>query len=137
MPMARLRAMIWESIFTHDMGRYIRGVYKSIGDITTLITGPSRTGKELVASAISLSRYQPFDPVAKKFDDAHELQMLAVNFSALSSIGIGDHADALKKLPSPTATENALHWHCISGGAESPKVTLNATTEKPTKEKTP
>lgn len=85
MPMARLRATVWESIFTHDMGRYIRGVYKSIGVITTLITGPSGTGKELVASAISLSRYQKFDPVTKKFDEARKPQMRAVNLSALSS----------------------------------------------------
>jgi hypothetical protein len=44
-------------------------------------------------------------------------------------IGIGDQADALKKLPSPTAIENALHGRCVSGGAESPKETLIATTE--------
>ncbi len=96
MPMARLRAMVWESIFTHDMRRYIRGVYKSIGDITTLITGPSGTGKELVARAISLSRYQKFDPDAKKFDEAHEPKMLAVNLSALTS----------------TLIESELFGHC-------------------------
>ena len=96
MPMARLRSTIWESIFTHDMGRYIRGVYKTIGEITTLITGPSGTGKELVARAIGLSRYQKFNPTSKQFDDAHEPQMLAVNLSALSS----------------TLIESELFGHC-------------------------
>jgi DNA-binding NtrC family response regulator len=96
MPMARLRAAIWESIFTHDMRRYIRGVYKSMGDITTLITGPSGTGKELVAKAISLSRYQPFDPNTQKFPDAQDPQMWAVNLSALSS----------------TLIESELFGHC-------------------------
>jgi DNA-binding NtrC family response regulator len=96
MPTARLRATIWESIFTHDMGRYIRGVYQSIGEITTLITGPSGTGKELVARAIGLSRYQKFNPELKRFADEHEPQMLAVNLSALSS----------------TLIESELFGHC-------------------------
>lgn len=96
MPMARLRAAIWESIFTHDMARYIRGIYKSIGEITTLITGPTGTGKELVAEAISLSRYQIFNPDTEKFDDAQKPQMLAVNLSALSS----------------TLIESELFGHC-------------------------
>ena len=96
MPMARLRAAIWESIFTHDMGRYIRGVHKSIGEITTLITGPSGTGKELVARAIGLSRYQKFNHKLKRFDDAKKPRLLAVNLSALSS----------------TLIESELFGHC-------------------------
>ena len=96
MPIAILRAAIWESIFTHDMGRYIRGVYKSMGDMTTLITGKSGTGKELVARAIGLSRYQAFNPKTKKFDDAEKDPFFAVNLSALSS----------------TLIESELFGHC-------------------------
>ena len=96
MPIAKLRAAIWESIFTHDMGRYIRGVHKSMGDITTLITGNSGTGKELVARAIGLSRYQSFNPKTKKFDDAEKDPFFAVNLSALSS----------------TLIESELFGHC-------------------------
>ena len=96
MPTARLRATIWESIFTHDMGRYIRGVYKTLGDITTLITGPSGTGKELVARAIGLSRYQRFDSKSKTFGDERQPQLLAVNLSALST----------------TLIESELFGHC-------------------------
>jgi hypothetical protein len=59
---ARLRAAVWQSIFTHDMRRYRRFLYACIGDFTTLIMGPSGTGKELVARAIGLSRYVPFNP---------------------------------------------------------------------------
>jgi hypothetical protein len=58
---ARLRASVWQSIFTHDMRRYRRTLYDRMGDFTTLICGPSGTGKELVARAIGLSRYVPFD----------------------------------------------------------------------------
>ena len=58
---ANLRAMVWTSIFTHDMRRYRRSFYKRMGDFTTLIIGPTGSGKELVARAVGLSRYIRFD----------------------------------------------------------------------------
>ena len=61
LPAARLRASIWQSIFTHDMRRYRRTLFARMGEFATLITGPSGTGKELVARAIAQSRYLPFD----------------------------------------------------------------------------
>src|SRR5712692_10640678 len=61
MSMARLRAAVWQSVFTHDMRRYRRALYERMDDVTTLIVGPSGTGKEVVARAIGLSRYIPFD----------------------------------------------------------------------------
>ena len=67
MPAARLRATAWESIFTRDMRRYTRVLYKRMAPITTLITGPSGTGKELVARAIGRSRHLAFDVRARRF----------------------------------------------------------------------
>ncbi|MCG8614901.1 MAG: hypothetical protein MI802_01685, partial [Desulfobacterales bacterium] len=58
-PTVRLRAAIWQSIFTHDLRRYRRTLYDRMGEITTLITGPSGSGKEVVAKAIGRSRYIP------------------------------------------------------------------------------
>lgn len=69
MPAARLRASIWQSIFSHDMRRYRRTLYRRMSDFPTLITGPSGTGKELVARAIAGSRYVSFDAERLEFAD--------------------------------------------------------------------
>ena len=84
MPIARLRAAVWESIFTHDMGRYARAAYKSMGSIPTLITGSSGTGKELVARAIGMSRYIEFDETTSRFKVDPRSSLHSVNLSALS-----------------------------------------------------
>ncbi|MBM3227173.1 MAG: sigma-54 factor interaction domain-containing protein, partial [Candidatus Tectomicrobia bacterium] len=85
MAAARLRAMVWQSIFTHDMRRYRRTLYTHMGDFTTLITGPSGTGKELVAQAIGLSRYIPFDVATLTFRASFAGSFHALNLSALPS----------------------------------------------------
>ena len=84
MSAARLRAAVWQSIFTHDIDRYRRVMYERMGDLTTLITGPSGTGKELVARAIALSRYIPFDPKTRTFAGNYEEAFHPLNLSALS-----------------------------------------------------
>jgi len=84
MPAARLRAAVWQSIFTHDMRRYTRTLYRHMGDIPTLITGPSGTGKELVARAIGLSRYIEFNPRTKKFAASSSRSFFPLNLSALA-----------------------------------------------------
>ncbi len=84
MPAARLRATVWQSIFTHDMRRYRRALIERMGDVTTLIAGPSGTGKELVARAIALSRYVPFDPDTGRFVEHGIALFHPLNLSALS-----------------------------------------------------
>jgi len=82
---ARLRAAVWQSIFTHDMRRYRRTLYARMGDFTTLISGPSGTGKELVAQAIGWSRYVPFDAKSLTFTEDFVSSFYALNLAALPS----------------------------------------------------
>ncbi|HET8577681.1 MAG TPA: sigma-54 factor interaction domain-containing protein, partial [Methylomirabilota bacterium] len=84
MAAARLRAAVWQSIFTRDMRRYRRSLYQRMGDMATLISGPSGTGKELVARAIGLARYIPFDPEREAFAEDFAGAFYALNLSALS-----------------------------------------------------
>jgi len=78
-----LRAAIWQSVFTHDIRRYQRALFPRMNEFATLITGPSGTGKELVARSIALSRYVPFDENRLAFvEDATRL-FAPINIAAL------------------------------------------------------
>lgn len=85
MPASRLRAQIWESVFTHDMRRYQRALYDRMHETNTLIFGPSGTGKEVVARAIGESRYIPFDSRTKRFTEETHESFLPINISALAA----------------------------------------------------
>jgi DNA-binding NtrC family response regulator len=95
-PAARLRSEVWQSIFTHDMRRYRRSLFDKMRQNTTLITGPSGTGKELVAQAVSLSQYIPFNADKQQFAGDLQHAFLSVNLSALSA----------------TLIESELFGHC-------------------------
>lgn len=96
LPAVQLRATVWQSVFTHDMQRYRRSLYSTMRELTTLITGPSGTGKELVARAISLSQYIKFDSDKQQFVGGFTDAFTPVNLSALS----------------PTLIESELFGHC-------------------------
>jgi sigma-54 specific flagellar transcriptional regulator A len=83
-PAIRLRESVWQSIFTWDTRRYARTLYKEMDRCSTLITGPSGTGKELVARAVGWSRFIPFDPVKKQFVSDFTGSFLALNLSAFA-----------------------------------------------------
>ena len=109
-PAARLRAAVWQSIFTHDMRRYWRSLYDRMHDVTTLIAGPSGTGKELVARAIGLSRYVPFDPDRETFAATLDGAFQALNVSALSPTLIESELFGHRKGAFTGAVQDRVGW---------------------------
>jgi transcriptional regulator of aromatic amino acid metabolism len=107
---ARLRAAVWQSIFTHDMRRYRRVLYDRMGDFTTLITGPSGTGKELVARAIGLSRYVPFNRETCTFAEDFSATFHALNLSALPSTLIESELFGHRRGAFTGATQDRRGW---------------------------
>ena len=83
-PAARLREQVWESIFTHNLARYRRSLYQTLRELPTLVTGPSGTGKELVARSIAMSQYLHFDAESQRFVDDPACSFTPLNLSALS-----------------------------------------------------
>lgn len=83
-PAANLRARIWQSIFTHDFRRYRRSLRKTLSQVTTLIIGPSGSGKELVAQAIGMSRWIPFNERERQFVIQPADSYAPINISAFA-----------------------------------------------------
>ena len=81
---ARLRAAAWQSVFTHDLRRYHDGLYRRMHDVPTLVTGATGTGKDLVAQAIGMARYIPFDEEKMRFVEPFAPSYHALSLSALS-----------------------------------------------------
>lgn len=83
-PIRNLRKQVWESVFTKDMMSYQRWMYETVGSFPTLILGPSGSGKEIVARAIGLSRFLPYDTKTGNFVAEANASFHPVNLSALS-----------------------------------------------------
>lgn len=84
-PSVRLRGAVWQSVFTADLARYRRCLYDRMNALPVLITGPTGTGKELVARAIGLSQYIPFDEKRSRFIEPDQASFFPLNLSAMSA----------------------------------------------------
>ena len=119
LPAARLRADVWQSIFTRDRRRYRRALVGRMHDVPSLITGPSGTGKELVARAIGHSQFIAFDPEAKAFAHAPEQRFFALNLSALTPTLIESELFGHRRGAFTGAVDDREGWleACGRGGA--------------------
>ena len=105
-----LRAEVWNSVFGHDLARYTRSLYRQMGRLTTLVTGPSGTGKELVARAIGMSRFIPFDPEGGRFTDDFRTCFFPLNLSALSPTLIESELFGHRRGSFTGAVEDRTGW---------------------------
>lgn len=119
LPSVQLRRSVWESVFTNDMRRYQRTLFNRMSALPTLITGPSGTGKELVARAIGLSQYLPFDAAKKCFAKNSHERFFPINLSAMSETLIESELFGHRKGAFTGAVNNREGWlaKCQSHGA--------------------
>jgi DNA-binding NtrC family response regulator len=109
-PAAELRARIWQSIFSHDFRRYRRGLAPTMRQVTTLITGPSGSGKELVAQAIGTSQAIPFDPRQERFAAQSADSYHAINISAFARNLVESELFGHAKGAFTDASGNRIGW---------------------------
>ncbi len=92
----RLRARVWQSIFTHNLERYQQVLYGQMHEFISLVTGPSGSGKELVARALAMTRYIPYNQKTGRFEEDFTQSLYPLNLSAISA----------------TLMESELFGHC-------------------------
>jgi DNA-binding NtrC family response regulator len=116
-PATQLRAQVWQSIFTHDLRRFRRSLFDRMAGLSTLITGPSGTGKELVARAIGLSQFLRFDEPSERFET--DATFVGVNLAAFSPTLIESELFGHRKGAFTGASGDRAGWleQCRPGGA--------------------
>ncbi|MCA9184978.1 MAG: sigma-54-dependent Fis family transcriptional regulator [Planctomycetales bacterium] len=113
--MTRLRAQVWESIFTHDMRRYRSNLYRCLRDVPTLVLGASGTGKELVARAIGTSQYLPFDEQSCAFEADPLESFVSMNVSAFAATLVESELFGHVRGAFTGATEDRAGWLELCG----------------------
>lgn len=79
--MKRLRAQLWDNIFTHDIAWYESCLWNRMEDFSTLLLGETGSGKGAAAAAIGRSGFIPFNPNAQKFDESFTRAFVSINLS--------------------------------------------------------
>jgi transcriptional regulator with AAA-type ATPase domain len=82
--MQRLRADLWNNVFTRDQVLYKKHLKNRMEDFSTLILGPTGTGKGTAAAAIGRSVYIPFDACKGAFAESFMRAFVALNLSQFS-----------------------------------------------------
>ncbi|MCR9161075.1 MAG: sigma 54-interacting transcriptional regulator [Nannocystaceae bacterium] len=80
--MRSLRARLWNNICTADIGRYASLLTDRMEDFSTILLGPTGSGKGAAAAAIGRSGFIPYDPRRDAFVDVFTAAFIPINLSA-------------------------------------------------------
>ena len=105
-----LRRQIWESIFSHNFDRYRQSLFQYMHLIACMITGPTGSGKELVARAIGSSRFISFNSKSLQFVCDPKASFYPINLSAMPVTLIESELFGHKRGAFTGATEDRAGW---------------------------
>jgi sigma-54 specific flagellar transcriptional regulator A len=79
--MQSLRISLWNNIFTHNIMHYERTLWNRMEDFSTLLLGPTGSGKGAAAAAIGRSGFIPFDEKKQTFVESFTKTFVPINLS--------------------------------------------------------
>lgn len=79
--MRQLRMALWNNIFTYDIRDYERYMWDKMEDFSTLLEGPTGSGKGAAAAAIGRSGFIPYNPDKQVFESCFTGMFIPVNLS--------------------------------------------------------
>lgn len=80
--MRSLREQLWNNVCTADIGRYASLLTARMEDFSTIMLGPTGSGKGAAAAAIGRSGFIPYDVGRQRFVDAFTAAFIPINLSA-------------------------------------------------------
>ena len=80
--MRTLRERLWNNVCTADIGRYASLLTERMEDFSTILLGPTGSGKGAAAAAIGRSGFIPYDVRRQRFVDAFTSAFIPINLSA-------------------------------------------------------